>query len=235
MALLLLPALDRESLVFPFNGPQCSLLLEQIANAVHATILVRFRRTALLVMIGLAGAALATAIILQGANDFGANGDGWWLGIPRVLFSYGLGLFLARERQAGGLFGRLQCRWTVAVMLPVLAVVGLPLLPLPSAVADLAITLVVIPACFTFAVNAELPERYEPVFSGLGLLSYPLYATHLPILTVVSMNAPHELGAWIGPALTLFAAAGIAHLLEVPRRQSRSRRRARMEPDPLNT
>ena len=223
MAFLLLPALDRDGLVFPFNGPQWSLLLELVANAMHAAILVRLGRRGLFALVAVTGLVLAGAIAAHGANDLGASGRDWWLGIARVLYSYGFGVLLARERQSGHPLGRLKCRWTVAVVLPVLAVVGLPLLPLPRAVGDIAVTLIVLPACFAFAVNAELPARFVPTFAGLGLLSYPLYATHLPILTVVSMNLPREAGAWIGPALALFAAAGIAHLLEVPRGWRRSR------------
>jgi peptidoglycan/LPS O-acetylase OafA/YrhL len=221
LSLLLIPTFRGDFPVFPLNNPQWSLLLELAANAVHALVLARLPTRWLAATVGAAGVALTIAIAQTGRNTLGSTGDNFALGLVRVLFCYGGGLVLARLWLAGLMPAWLSGRWTSAVLAPLVVVASLPFWPVPIAVGDIAVTLVLLPLCFAFAVKAQLPRRFESLFAGLGLLSYPLYAVHLPILTLVSLVLPHGLGMFAGPAAALVAAAALARLLESRGRAAR--------------
>jgi peptidoglycan/LPS O-acetylase OafA/YrhL len=221
LTLLLVPTLRGHYPVFPLNNPQWSLLLELAANAAHALVLARLPTRWLTAAVGAAGVALTIAIAQTGGNTLGSTGDNFALGLVRVLFCYGCGLVFARLWLSGLMPGWLSGRWTSAVLAPLALVASLPLWPVSVAVGDIAVTLVLLPLCFAFAVTAELPRRFESLFAGLGLLSYPLYAVHLPILTLVSLVLPHGLGMFAGPAAALVAAAALARLLESRGRAAR--------------
>jgi peptidoglycan/LPS O-acetylase OafA/YrhL len=225
LALLMIPTIDRGALAFPLNSPQWSLLLELGANAVHAFALARMHRNALIAFVLLSGLILAGAIAAYGTNRFGTPDQPWWPAIPRVMFSYGFGILLAREQRTGRWLGRLQGRWLTVVLLPISAVLGLPILPIPASLGDIIVTIGALPLCLALAVNSSLPEKWVPSFRALGWLSYPLYAVHLPILRIAKTNLPAET-AWIaGIGGALLAAGLVAAALEYPRYRSASRRR----------
>jgi peptidoglycan/LPS O-acetylase OafA/YrhL len=162
---------------------------------------------------GAAGAALAIAIASAGRNTLGSAGDNFAMGLIRVLFSYGCGLILARLWLAGRLPPWLRWRWSYAVLAPLALVATLPFWPISRAAGDIAVTLVLLPLCFAFTVQSDLPKHLTPLFAGLGLLSYPLYAVHMPILTIAWLVLPQPWRA-LGPIAALSVAAVVARVLE---------------------
>jgi peptidoglycan/LPS O-acetylase OafA/YrhL len=214
LTLLLIPTVRSDLPVFTLNNPQWSLVLELAANVGHAFVLVRLPTRWLAAVVGAAGLALATAIAITGSNTLGSTGDNFALGPVRVLYGYGCGLVFARLWLSGRLPSWSRWRWSHGVLAPMIAVITLPFWPVSNAAGDIAVTLVLLPAFFALTVSAQLPRRLEPLFAGLGLLSYPLYAVHLPILTIVWLLLPRASGALIAPAAALVAAAAIARLFE---------------------
>jgi peptidoglycan/LPS O-acetylase OafA/YrhL len=213
LTLLLIPTFRGHYPVFPLNNPQWSLLLELAANAFHALVLARLPTRWLAAVVASAGVALVVAIAWVGRNTLGSMGDNFALGLVRVLFCYGCGLILARLWLADALPAWLRWRWSYAVLAPLALVASLPFWPIPKAVGDVAVTILLLPTCFALTVQAKLPPRMDPLFDGLGLLSYPLYAVHMPILTTASLVLPRPWG-FLGPVTALLAAAAVARVLE---------------------
>jgi len=227
LSLLLIPTLREQYPVYPLNNPQWSLALEIAANVLHAFVLARLPTRRLSALVGVSGIGLAVAIALTGRNTLGSTGDNFSLGLVRVLFCYGSGLVVARLWLANALPSWVRWRWSCAVLVPLALIITLPFWPVSDGVGDILVTLFMLPACFAFTVRAELPRRLESLFAGLGLLSYPLYAIHLPILTIVSLTLPRSWGSFVGPATALVAAAAIARLFE--------RRRGRPAADAIDS
>ncbi|MBO0748908.1 MAG: acyltransferase [Porphyrobacter sp.] len=217
LGLLMIPALWSSGLVFPLNGPYWSLSFELLANALHALVLARLRDVALLTVVVASGLWLGWAIAGYGANELGMDSRNWIGGIPRVVFSYALGVLLARSYRGGGLIARLRWNWALAVFVPLAVVLTLPHWPLPRAAGDILTTLLLLPLCFALMIGARLPEPLVPLFAGLGLLSYPLYAVHLPILGLAAMLPPVFLGGLTGPMAALLLAAVLARRMETPK------------------
>jgi peptidoglycan/LPS O-acetylase OafA/YrhL len=213
LGLLLIPALAHSGQVFPLNGPHWSLSFELIANALHALVLARLRS---IVLIGLAAASgiwLGWAIASYGSNEFGMDNVNWVDGIPRVIFSYTMGVLFARGYRRGWPT-RLRWNWAMAVAVPLTAIMILPQWQVPKAPGDILFTLFLLPLFFALTIGSRLPEHLVPMFSGLGLLSYPLYAVHLPIVALAAMLPPVFLRGLAGPVAALLLAAFLAKRME---------------------
>ena len=190
LGLLMAPLVGRGE-IFPLNGPQWSILMELIANLAHALILHRLRTGWLLAFIGAAGLALAVTVSVYGSNTLGPRDVSWWLALPRVGFSYGMGIWLARHWVSGQ--SRRSGSWQVALALPAVAVVVINALPVGVAVGDLIAVAVLWPAIIWLTITARAPASIGPWLRRLGTLSFPLYAVHLPILhgfTKIGLSAP---------------------------------------------
>lgn len=207
LGLLILPILAGAGEIFPLNGPQWSILMELLANLAHALGLRRLSDRWLLAFVAAAGLALCATTIVNGSNSIGPFSFNWWMALPRVAFSYGLGIWIARRWVTGA--HRPLVSWRMALILPVGAVILLQTLPLSIAAGDLAVTLVIFPALFWLAATAKPSVSAEPWLEQLGALSFPLYAIHLPAIHV----AAHFSRSPAMMALTIAAALAAARLL----------------------
>ena len=184
LALLMIPAFQGQGELFPLNGPQWSLFLELLANAVHAFVLRRLDERQLRVIVLVSALALAVTIMRFGSNMVGPRASNWPWAIPRVAFSYVLGVWFARKWSAGPRTVALP--WALALILPVAYVIALPVLPMTLGISDMLATIVLLPAFFWVAASAQVPPGAELWLSRLGAISFPLYAVHLPILRMVA-------------------------------------------------
>lgn len=213
ISLALIPTLYIPGALFPLNPVAWSLSMELIANAFHAFVLSRVGQRLLAMVVGFSGILLLLLILRHEGNIFGNRSETWLPGMPRLAFSYGFGLLLARERLAGDRLRRLRLPWWLCFTLPPTAVFFLPAL-MPGGSADALVTLVLLPILFACATNSRLPAEVTPTFTGLGLLSYPLYAVHLPIMAIVALWCPPLFGRFVGPMAALVVAAMLAHFFE---------------------
>ena len=253
-AMLLLPdirhggghGVGQGGLIFPLNGPHWSMMLEVIANLAHALVIRRLPDRVVLAVAALGGIVLAITILLFGSATFGPDASNWWMGLARVGFSYPFGVWLARRWKRGNALraqfpARLAPRslaWVMALLLPVGLILALPLLPVRTAVGDATAILFVFPPLLWLAALATPPQVAGKGLHLAGLLSFPLYAVHLPIIQYVGGLNPGAAGQGLAVVACLLAAALVAQvpplraLRPAPRFGRRPRIHAPLTPQP---
>lgn len=172
---------------FPYNTPAWSIFAELVANFVHIALLRHLRVKSLF-------AISITAAVVVATRCSGLNSTDW-LGIPRILIAYPLGIAIFR------LFGTRQS-------LPASLGLGLVAFPLIADLAnlgfwaDFAFALLIGPV----ALLAGLAGSSNALLRYFGDISFPLYAVHLPIFYIVR-------GLPFGPALGVIGAIALATLI----------------------
>ena len=210
LAIALVPAFWQSGVLYPLNTPHWSLLLELLANLIHGLLLVRLKERTLWYLTAVFAVLLVAAIMVHGSNTSGVAAEGWLLGLPRVAFAYVLGVALARRYRAGAMprFGGIA--WLPALTLPLLCIAALDVFKIDDALGDIVVSVVLFPALFVLAIGATLPQAFERSCAELGRISYPLYATHMPVLWLAGrledIIAPVTFSIIVAPALALVVA-----------------------------
>lgn len=211
------------------NGAQWSLLWEYVANILYALVVRRFSRVALGVMVALSAFLtidLAMDLDVFGLLEvrsyarytviggFGLTPDQIYIGICRLLYPFFGGLLLYRlgklcvNLKSGGM---LWCSLAVAATLAVPHIGGEThqwLNGLYCAV----IIMFVYPAIVAAGAGSPLKgKKTTAVCKFLGLISYPLYITHYPMIYVqmnwAARHADAPLGTHIWVAVSIFVAS----------------------------
>lgn len=210
--------------LFPHNGVEWSLLFELGVNALHALFLRHLTIRTLAVIVLISGASLVLTAFSFGNLSVGWGADNWWGGLPRVMFSFPLGVLLFRLHAQGRL------RWLKAPW-PVLAVAlaAAALWPSPRAAAltaakDLAAVLLVFPPLVLAAANIRLKERTGALAAFAGEVSYPLYAIHMPLLIAWKARFGFATAGfaveWVSASIVIFVVAfAAARLYDDPLRR----------------
>lgn len=213
--------------LYPANTAFWSIGAELLVNFVFAVVLVRLRHGPLLLV---AGASAVALVALVRAPHFADGGWVWprvGLGLVRTLFSFVAGYLIAG--QSGG-----ERRVSVGALL--LAAVLVPLLlAAPDASYrrgyDLAAILAGFPLLLYLAARVEPPTRWRRWAALLGDISYPLYAIHQPIGSVIRsagehLRLPTALVLPIYLVVTVVLAAALGHYWDKPVRRRISARLA---------
>ena len=185
---------------FALNVPAWSLFVEIIANALHGWIFARLSNAWLLMLMGLCGllaAGSAERHMYWGADIVAIL----WL-IPRELMCYLVGIWMFR-RYGDAPLGQH----------PVAAVVALAIL-LSIASTNAAWEVAALVAC-PFIVRASLGLPRTQWAAWAGAQSYPLYATHFPVIMVAVWTGLHPV---VGAALVATVAIAVMLVFEVRRR-----------------
>ena len=195
--------------LFPFNGPAWSLFDELVCNALYA--IHRPRGLWLVMTIG-AGLVMFifTAELASGPGGWGRLN--WWAGPPRALFAFYLGVGLHDLWRAGWLNFRLKAPW-----IPLAAIAAAMFAPDRVGIFLLLAT-VLAPVAVALAIEGPGSARSARLFDRLGSISYPLYATHLPLLGLLRIGYAQATGASPAAPTPLgvdFVFAGVAILLSV--------------------
>lgn len=211
------------------NGAQWSLLWEYIANILYALFVRRFSRVALGVMVALSAFLtidLAMDLDVFGLLEvrsyarytviggFGLTPDQIYIGICRLLYPFFGGLLLYRlgklrvNLKSGGM---LWCSLAVAATLAVPHIGGETHQWL-NGLYCVVIILFVYPAIVAAGAGSPLEGRKTTaVCKFLGLISYPLYITHYPMIYVqmnwAARHADAPLGTHIWVAVSIFVAS----------------------------
>jgi peptidoglycan/LPS O-acetylase OafA/YrhL len=219
-ALLMVPFISTGHSIYPLNAPQWSILWEWIANFFHAAVLHHLADRTLLLLSILCGAAFLASILWTGHADLGATESTWWMALPRIGWTYLLGIWMARRWQRP--FGILP--WYICLLLPIVVLLALPKLPLSHGVGDALFCIGFVPPMFWLLTHATLPKMAEAPLGAIGALSFPLYAIHIPVIfatrawsggnafDAMALAAALILAglvAWFGPLMRKFITNGV--------------------------
>jgi len=203
------PSAAPGAMLYPLNPPAWSLLFELIANAIYALV-ARFLTWTVLATIIAAGAIL---IVVTISSHVDVRGPGWlWshvdAGFARVLFDFFAGVALYRLHKRVRLP---SLPWWAAVAAFV-AIIAVPVRPEWAAIYDIAAILALMPLLVCLSANGRVPRRAATICGVLGLLSYGVYALHVPIWWSL-----HLVLSWLGSepaanALTAFTVVIFAGL-----------------------
>jgi peptidoglycan/LPS O-acetylase OafA/YrhL len=180
-ALLMLPSPTGHQLdlLYPLNVPGWSLFFELIINAGLALTWRRLSAPVLALVLIVSAPLLIFSVATHGSADLGASWSTFWCGFPRVTFSFALGVLVYR------LTPRLPKVSAWAGLVPLLALAPF-FVAAPAALRpwfDLACIGLVFPAVISLGARLEPATRMgATAFTILGVISYPLYAIHYPIM-----------------------------------------------------
>ena len=207
--LAMIPVLSGTGPFYRLNGPQWTLFWEVVANFLHALVLRRVPTRGLLLLAAALGAALIFTVRRHGGDTMGVSAltwQTWWMPIPRVGWSYVLGVWLGRVYRGGARTPTLP--WPLALALPVLGVMAVPYLPLSNVAGDLVFVLAWLPLALWLVAMARMPQSVGPALDWLGAFSLPLYCVHLTVLVGVS-----ALGhGWDKQVLAVTGSVALAYL-----------------------
>lgn len=186
--LAMIPSLTGSGPFYRFNGPQWTLFYELLANFLHALMLRRVPTRWIFVLAVVLGAWLIHTVNLHKTDTMGVSAPTWktwWMALPRVGWSYVLGVWIGRVHKQAGLRGP-ALPWWLALALPIAGIMTLPHLPLTPARGDLAFVLVFLPLVLWAVVLCRPPAALKSAFEWFGNYSLPLYCVHLTVLVWIS-------------------------------------------------
>jgi peptidoglycan/LPS O-acetylase OafA/YrhL len=198
------------NLLFALNIPAWTIFAELVANGAHVVALRRLSDRGIAALTLLLGGLTVWVAISWGNLDVGARPGHVWAAIPRVFFAYCLGIALWRWRKERAL-----------VPLPA----PLVLLALPLAIVgswwsgwqawhfDIVFVALLCPLVISTATRLT---RQTWLGWLSAAISFPLFATHLPILEAV-----RELGGGKELAVPLAFAVALAIVWWTNRRDAR--------------
>lgn len=206
--LIMLPSLAGMGPFYRYNGPQWTLFYELLANFIHAAVLKRIGTGAMLALALVMGAWLIHTVLDHGADTMGVNAPSWstwWNALPRVFWSYVLGVWIGRKYREG--FRTPGLPWWLALAVPVLGIAAVPYLPLGRAWGDLVFVILFLPLMMWAVAMSQPPQALKRPLEWLGNYSLPLYCVHLTVLVWTKEIAGNNSGAIaalaVGVALVL--------------------------------
>ena len=219
MAIFLLPTIwvTRDPALFPLNRPHWSLFLELLANVLHSVLLVRLGTRLLAILLLLLAPALAFAAWRAGDMSFGGFQSGWYLGLLRVGYCYIAGIIIARMLDGAG--PRASLPWYAILILPLFVLLLTEAAPIW--LGDALTVIIAFPAILWLGAFSAVPSSARPALAIIGAISYPLYATHFPIVQLFRAFAPSESAKYLALAATILVALAIAWLLDRKRLKQR--------------
>ena len=219
-ALLFLP-FPGSGWLFPLNGPRWSLFTELFANLIHALLLARLSNRALSIVFVLLTAAYAWIALWYGEWQLAGKAGEMLPALARTLVSYIGGILLYRH---------FRDRAVSSVGLPLLcAVLAFTIYfsgRFPSELAGIVFTLLICPWLIVAGASVQVSPRAARLAAAAGLMSYPLYAVHYPLIEAAAL--------WLSP-IAVLGATLLACLLVFVVLSSRIRETARQRFIPAPT
>lgn len=211
------------------NGAQWSLLWEYIGNVIYALFIRRFGKAVLVVFVFISALLTidltmnvdVTGLLELRSNEkytvlggYGLTPDQMYIGMCRLLYPFFGGLLLFRLSKCrinlrhGGMF------WCSLVVVVTLAMphIGGEAHQWANGLYCAVIILLVYPAVVAAGAGSELKgKKTTAVCKFLGVISYPLYITHFPMIYVqrnwVANHPDAPIGTHIWVAAWIFIAA----------------------------
>lgn len=241
LAALLLPVIGQGALVFPFNVASWSLFYEFVLNAGMGVVSRALRARAMAAVILASGALLFLMAWAKGDLRLTGQMPYFTWAVVRAVFGFCVGVALYRLWRARRL-PRLPLP-PALILLLVLACLAAPGAGLGGRLLAPAMVTLVFPVIVAAAVQNEPSGPVAQVMAQAGILSFPLYAIHDPLLSGLEMigarlGLPPVAVALLSAGAALIAAALVSELFDKPVRRwltgraqaLHDRRRVRLAP-----
>ena len=209
LALFLVPSIWG-AVLFASNNVFWSLFFEIYINIFHATFLKLLLAKHLAILVAVAGLLFITSAILLHSINLGSETSTIWAGIFRVGWGYGIGLLIYRLHYSGKL-AIPKVYFCVPVLLAAAALAAPRVLP--SVIHSGLILFVLLPLVVALSPNSYNPRWGKSVWTFLGSISFPLYAIHYPLITLVHTIIGAQ-SAYFWPLLVM-AVIAVASLVEI--------------------
>ncbi len=185
---LFIPRYQHGQFAFPYNLPAWSLFFEVVINLAYAAFLRHLKTPLMIAIMAVSAVLLAGPGLVHDGINFGGGHPGLPLGLPRVALSFFYGVLLFRAYHAQRL-----TRYAISPAVASLVLIGLLVFPAGGGwrgdLYDMVCVLAGFPALIVVCLHIASANR---LFRIAGDLSYPVYAIHFPLLTLLT--------TWLGYA-----------------------------------
>lgn len=171
----------------PLNSVGWSLFFEYIANLLYALGLRRLSKTALSVLVVIAGAVLLHFALTNPNGDvtggWTLNAEQMRIGIIRTIYPFFAGLLLSRVTKPTQIKNAfLRCSLAILILLFMPRIGGASHLWLNGLYEAFCIIIIFPVIVYVGASGMEQGKTEQKICKFLGDLSYPLYMTHYPLV-----------------------------------------------------
>jgi peptidoglycan/LPS O-acetylase OafA/YrhL len=183
-----------EHLLFPANGPLWSLFFELLINVVWAIGFARRSIASLFLVLTASALFLVSEIHTAGTGNLGMNRATFCGGLARVTFGFTAGVLIYRFRSSIRVPQIAAGNWILVACLSII-------MTFPATIFfrqehyDLVCAVIIMPVIVLAGISQDSLGRVGRLS---GELSYPLYALHYPVLSIVSGLHQTEL-SWMAP------------------------------------
>ena len=213
--ILLVPSVVSQGAFF-INVPQWSIVFEVAVNILHAVLRRWLTNFVLGIVLALSTIAILAIGLNQGQINFGWGADNLLLGVPRVLFGFFTGLLLYRTKSMWAPKLPVVPFWSLGIIL--LALLGFPqqgIAGFGGLVLEFTSVFIFFPLIVALGVNATSGGWFG---RGLGIMSYPLYSIHQPLLylAVFAMKVGNVSDGQVGifaQAISTLVILGLAYAI----------------------
>lgn len=212
----LVPDLTAREGIFPLNGVFWSLFFELVIIGVHGLTVRHLTVRRLSIFVVVIAVAWGFIAITGGKWGWGAgwNGPSFVRGFLRVGWAYGAGVLLRRATAYG---------WKVPALVPLALTVFVLFLPDYGMLRLRMIfsVFVLAPLIVALAAGAVIPAAWRGIAKWAGAISYPVYATHHPLLLILVYYFQPSGFAEIAAAIVavILVATVIEYLYDAPIRK----------------
>ena len=175
--------------MYPLNGPAWSLFLEYCANILYALFIRKLSKTALSMLVLIAGALLIHLAVTSPNGDtiggWSLNGEQLRIGFTRLMYPFLAGLLLYRTSKTGRVKNAfLWCSLLIIIALSMPRIGGEDFL-WANGLYDSMIVIFLFPVIVWLGASGELKDKYaSKLCKFLGDISYPIYITHYPLIYI---------------------------------------------------
>jgi peptidoglycan/LPS O-acetylase OafA/YrhL len=206
---------------YPLNGPAWTLFYEYIANILYAVVIRKFSKTALAILVFIAGCALIHLAVTGGQGDLIG---GWSLepaqlriGFTRLMYPFFAGLLLSRAAKLTYIKNAfLWCSLLIIVVLSIPRIGGSTHLWM-NGLYEALIIIFIFPLIVYMGASGHVKGKYaNRLCKFLGDISYPIYIIHYPLIYIytawVHDNKVSLRNGWPFGSLVLISAIMIAYV-----------------------